>query len=73
MKLDELVDKRKLLDEKFEEVDTERRDKDTNCKWDREDAGILRDNALKALSVVCAIHFRVCVQARMNIKNDVCA
>jgi len=51
-KLDELIEKRRALDEKFEEVDAERSEKQTNCNWDREDAGILRNDALKALSVV---------------------
>jgi len=50
-KLDELIEKRRALDEKFEEVDAERSEKQTNCNWDREDAGILRNDALKALSV----------------------
>jgi len=48
--LDVLVDKRKVLDERYEEIDGQAQEKSTNSRWDREDAGILRDNALKAMA-----------------------
>lgn len=49
-RLDEITEKRQQLDEKIEEVNKEASEKMTNCNWDREDAGILRNNALKALA-----------------------
>ena len=53
-KLDLLADKRKALDQQYDGLDVQAQEKFTNCNWDREDAGILRDNALKAL-VSCGL------------------
>jgi hypothetical protein len=50
--LDVLVEKRKVLDDKSATIDAEAPDKLKNSKWDCEDASMLRDSALKSLSIV---------------------
>ena len=49
-KLAELAAQRQALDEQWEEVNKEVENKATNSAWDREDAQILRDAALKSIN-----------------------
>ncbi len=51
-----LVEQRKAFDEKIDELDQLAQDKLKNGRWDREDAEILRNNALRSLAAVCCRH-----------------
>ena len=51
-----LVEQRKAFDEKIDELDQLAQDKLKNGRWDREDAEILRNNALRSLASVCCTH-----------------
>ena len=53
-KLAELAAQRQALDEQWEEVNKEVENKATNSAWDREDAQILRDAALRSIPALSA-------------------
>ena len=61
-----LVEQRKAFDEKIDELDQSAQDKLKNGRWDREDAEILRNNALRSLASVCCRHTHTHARARTH-------